>query len=154
MTKIDITRFTSFTTRKATTEKSLYSMGLRNNRKRAERSQDIPLRGRIILALALLVMVATVPSFTGSLEDMTLGKKLDSVILYDNTNGPNNPNSYLTSSDILTGILDPIEVEQQAFVTSGNLSAKTDTNPLESTDLPIDTIHDWMGSQAGVDVGI
>ncbi|MHA2159845.1 MAG: hypothetical protein ACXABN_01125 [Candidatus Thorarchaeota archaeon] len=50
------------------------------------------------------------------------------------------------------GVLDPASIEQIGYMSSGNQTALTDKNPNVGYDFPIDDAHDWMGSNAEVDI--
>jgi len=49
-------------------------------------------------------------------------------------------------------ILNPVIVEQTGYSVSGSLNARTDTMENTAYDLPIDTDHNWVASQADVSV--
>ncbi|MHA2143240.1 MAG: hypothetical protein ACXADD_17310 [Candidatus Thorarchaeota archaeon] len=51
-----------------------------------------------------------------------------------------------------SGSLDPITIEKVGYSTSGTLSARTDTDPSVSYDLPLDDVHGWVASQAEVSI--
>ncbi len=64
-----------------------------------------------------------------------------------------NDNSILSSNgDPYDGVLNPVAVEQSGYVTSGNISARTDTYENLVYDLPLDTTHSWVADQAEVSV--
>jgi hypothetical protein len=50
------------------------------------------------------------------------------------------------------GVLEPVTVEQRGYSSTGNVSARTDSLANTQQSLPIDTSHDWIASQAEVDV--
>lgn len=52
----------------------------------------------------------------------------------------------------IQGTLDPLAVEQRGFVSTGNVSARTDVPLNTENTLPIDTIHDWVASEANVEI--
>ena len=58
----------------------------------------------------------------------------------------------LADTTTADGILDPVVVEQSGHIASGNISARTDSFENLGYDLPLDTSHDWIGSQVEADV--
>ena len=66
---------------------------------------------------------------------------------------PEGFNSYnLADTGPADGILDPVVVEQSGYSASGNMSARTDSFENLEYDLPLDTSHNWLGSQVEADV--
>ncbi|TFF93249.1 hypothetical protein EU546_06450, partial [Candidatus Thorarchaeota archaeon] len=55
-------------------------------------------------------------------------------------------------SDSLEGIIDPNLVEQSGYVTSDTMAARTDTDPIPSTSIPLDVENSWTLSSASLDV--
>jgi hypothetical protein len=50
------------------------------------------------------------------------------------------------------GTLDPVQIEQSGFYSTGNISARTDTLVESENTFPIDSDHDWVASTAEIDV--
>ncbi len=53
---------------------------------------------------------------------------------------------------IVEGIIDPVQIEQSGYSSTGNISARTDTMVNTEQSISIDTDHDWAVSNAAVDV--
>ena len=51
-----------------------------------------------------------------------------------------------------SGVLDPVQVEQSGYSTTGNISARTDSMINTEQNLTIDTTHDWVASTVNVDL--
>ena len=58
----------------------------------------------------------------------------------------------LSGPDPATGIMNPIQVEQSGYSTTGNISARTDTKSNTEQTLLVDTDHEWVASAANVDL--
>jgi len=59
---------------------------------------------------------------------------------------------FVRAEEQISGVLQPVTIEQRGYDSSGNLSARTDTREGMSTDLSIDALHGWKGSLAEVNV--
>ena len=53
---------------------------------------------------------------------------------------------------IATGKLNPVQVEESGYYTTGNTTARTDTAIGTQNNIPIDTTHDWIASTAEIDI--
>ncbi|MHA2425197.1 MAG: hypothetical protein ACXAEF_10435, partial [Candidatus Thorarchaeota archaeon] len=69
-------------------------------------------------------------------------------IMDEQRNVMDSPSGYFTPSDISTGLLDPVVVEQTGYYDTGNLSGRTDTGAGAYTDVPIDNESNWVASEA------
>jgi hypothetical protein len=61
-----------------------------------------------------------------------------------------NPRFSSTLSDTppVEGVLNPVEVEQSGYASSGSIQARTDTYENMGYDLPLDVDHDWVADEA------
>ncbi len=50
---------------------------------------------------------------------------------------------FTQADEDLAGVLQPVAVEERGYVSSGNLSARTDTHEATSKNLSIDASHGW-----------
>ncbi|MCK5150700.1 MAG: hypothetical protein KAQ65_02615, partial [Candidatus Thorarchaeota archaeon] len=104
-----------------------------------------------VTLLVVLFLVGTLPSINTLSSSMPVEQssstenEIDSMIQTPNQ-------EFLTSDQSITGILDPLGIEQKGFVSTGNVSASTDIPLNTENNLPIDTIHDWVASEANVEV--
>ena len=60
--------------------------------------------------------------------------------------------AFSISDDQLEGTLDPMQIEQSGYASSGNISARTDTMSNLAYDLPLDEAHNWIASEAEVSI--
>ncbi|MFW9832780.1 MAG: hypothetical protein ACFFEK_02200 [Candidatus Thorarchaeota archaeon] len=51
-----------------------------------------------------------------------------------------------------SGVLNPVQVEQSGYYSTGNITARTDTSSETENVFPIDTDHDWKASTAEIDI--
>ncbi|MFW9787960.1 MAG: hypothetical protein ACFFE2_05175 [Candidatus Thorarchaeota archaeon] len=51
-----------------------------------------------------------------------------------------------------TGTMNPVQVEQSGYYSTGNMSARTDTSAGTENSFPIDTDHHWKASTAEIDI--
>ena len=51
-----------------------------------------------------------------------------------------------------SGVLNPIQVEQSGYYSTGNTTARTDTSTETENVFPIDTDHDWQASTAEINI--
>ena len=58
----------------------------------------------------------------------------------------------LVAADPISGVLDPVVVEQYGYSGTGLLDASTDSGKNEQSSIPIDNETGWVGSQAGLEI--
>jgi len=59
---------------------------------------------------------------------------------------------FLVSADPLSGVLDPMLVEQYGYSRTGNLASRTDTKENTQPEIPIDNSTGWKGSEAQIEL--
>ena len=55
-------------------------------------------------------------------------------------------------SQTTTGTMEPLQIEQIGYVSTGNVSARTDTMTNVNNTLDIDTLHNWVASESSVTI--
>jgi len=62
-------------------------------------------------------------------------------------------NYFISEADTaITGVLNPVVIEQSGYATSENVSARTDIHENLVYDLPLDSTHNWIADEAEVTV--
>lgn len=79
-------------------------------------------------------------------------KKFDENTRQDSENISMPPRTNILSDSTLEGILNPADVEQSGFISTGFKNARTDTNLNTNTTLDIDTTNGWLASEARTDI--
>jgi hypothetical protein len=78
------------------------------------------MRSRTTKSVIILVMMVLITSMSVITADMTPNSQ-DSIISGERGNSIQQQSTMRISEDTLNGILNPLEVEQQGYITSGNL---------------------------------
>jgi len=81
----------------------------------------------------------------------SIGPVLDSDAQEDPQRG-RPPEEFQPSSDETEGILNPTLVEQIGYMTTHNVSVRTDVDPIPSYEFDIDEEHAWVASEAEVSI--
>ncbi|MFX1367829.1 MAG: carboxypeptidase-like regulatory domain-containing protein [Promethearchaeota archaeon] len=104
-----------------------------------------------LAALALMLLITSSASIPQSTGPRASHQNLQH---FPNPSPPLEPlKGEIVSEHVpLVGILQPIEIERRGYSSSGTLSARTDISPIIGYDLPLDDDHDWVGSQAEVNI--
>ncbi|MGV9104074.1 MAG: hypothetical protein ACOC3C_08165, partial [Candidatus Thorarchaeota archaeon] len=113
-------------------------------------------------AIIALVAILSFHVFYSNNHGLQINNRLDmpsldsegiDIVDRQDGNGGSKPLRRNTHSDSgTTGVLNPLDVEQTGFISTGTTNARTDTSFNTNTTLGIDTANDWMASEASADI--
>ncbi|MBY8998039.1 MAG: hypothetical protein KGD60_09915, partial [Candidatus Thorarchaeota archaeon] len=108
-------------------------------------------RGRLVVAIVFIILACgSFSSFGFDLNNEGLG--LASEMMYDASKFDPVDTRLISDQSELQGTLNPVVIEQTGNKTTSTIHAETDSNTNVETNLVIDTVNDWFGSQASVNL--
>ena len=119
---------------------------------------------KCLVSLLVIVLVLPITNFGFQSSPVLLNQPVESLPANSGQKENHSPNKMtslfglpLLSEDdhvppSVSGVLDPVSVEQSGISTTGNLSARTDTMANTQQTLTIDIAHDWAASTADLDL--
>ncbi|MFW9850202.1 MAG: hypothetical protein ACFFF4_13780, partial [Candidatus Thorarchaeota archaeon] len=109
------------------------------------------------MRLRISITIVLVLFLVGMLPNLSTTHYLprsDSSILSNNPDSSMllSPPNAIPASHSESGKIDPLEIEQRGYVSTGVTTARTDTMTNIASSLSIDTVHDWVASEANATI--
>ena len=108
------------------------------------------------LLVTLLVLIFIIAPFSGPHANIDNSKDDSSSSIIEQVENKvdleKTDDGSLVAADPISGVLDPVVVEQYGYSGTGLLDASTDSGKNEQSSIPIDNETGWVGSQAGLEI--
>ena len=107
------------------------------------------------LLVTLLVLVFFITPFSGPFTNMDISDEVNPSMVEQEEQLPDLErldDGSIIAADPLSGVLDPVVVEQYGYSGTGLLDASTDSRHNDQSAIPIDNTTGWVGSQAEVEI--